>query len=109
MLNARANGVHVGFLRRDLLDEPPPEMDVLLAADTWYEGTLAERVLPWLRAAAAGGTRVLVGDPGRRYLPDPTTAGLRELARYDIHTTTVLEDRALVQARVFALDAAPPR
>ena len=30
---------------------------------------LAERVLPYLRRAAANGTRVLVGDPGRRYLP----------------------------------------
>jgi predicted nicotinamide N-methyase len=84
-------------------------VDVLLAADTWYEGPLAERVLPWLRAAAARGTRVLVGDPGRRYLPDPATAGLVELARYDVRTTTVLEDRAVVGARVFAMDATPPR
>jgi predicted nicotinamide N-methyase len=108
-LNARANGVHIAFLRRDLLDESPPEVDVLLAADTWYEGPLAERVLPWLRAAADRGSRVLVGDPGRRYLPDPATAGLLELASYDVHTTTVLEDRALVRARVFTLGAAPPR
>jgi predicted nicotinamide N-methyase len=108
-MNARANGVRIAFVRRDLLDEPPPDADVLLAADTWYEGPLAERVLPWLRTAAARGTRVLVGDPGRRYLPDPATAGLVELARYDVHTTTVLEDRALVEARVFALDAAPAR
>ena len=92
-----------------LLDEPSPEVDVLLAADTWYEGALAERVLPWLRAAAARGTRVLVGDPGRRYLPAPATAGLVELARYEVHTTTVLEDRPLVGAQVFVLDAAPPR
>jgi hypothetical protein len=35
--------------------------------------------------------------------------GLVELARYDVRTTTVLEDRALVGARVFAMDATPPR
>jgi predicted nicotinamide N-methyase len=99
-LNARANGAHITFIRRDLLDEPPPETDVLLAADTWYEGPLAERVLPWLRAAAARGTRVLVGDPGRRYLP---RGALRELARYEVRTTTILEDRSLVEARVFTL------
>ena len=63
-MNARANGVHLAFARRDLLPEPPPDVDVLLAGDTWYEGPLAERVLPWLRAAAARGIRVLVGDPG---------------------------------------------
>jgi predicted nicotinamide N-methyase len=102
-LNARANGVHVGYTGHDLLDGPPPDVDVLLAADTWYEGPLAERVLPWLRAAAARGTAVLVGDPGRRYLPDPAAAGLTELARYEVRTTTVLEDHETVTSRVFRL------
>ena len=105
-LNARANGVHVGYAGRDLLDEPPPAVDVLLAGDTWYEGPLAERVLPWLRAAAASGTLVLLGDPGRRYLPAAEPNGLVELARYEVRTTTVLEDRAVVTSRVFRLD--PP-
>jgi predicted nicotinamide N-methyase len=105
-LNARANHVHVAYATRDLLGDPPPAVDVLLAADTWYEGPLAERVLPWLRAAAAAGTRVLVGDPGRKYLPPPADNGLVELAAWPVHTTTTLEDRAVVEARVFAL---PPR
>jgi len=99
-LNARANGVRVGFIGRDLLDEEPPPADVLLAGDTWYEGPLAERVLPWLRRAAATGTRVLVGDPGRRYLP---ADGLVQLAAYDVQTTTQLEDRDIVRGRVFTL------
>ena len=99
-LNARANGVRVGFIGRDLLDEEPPPADVLLAGDTWYEGPLAERVLPWLRRAAAAGTRVLVGDPGRRYLP---ADGLVQLAAYDVRTTTQLEDRDIVRGRVFTL------
>ena len=103
-LNTRANHVRVAYSTRDLLDEPPPEVDVLLAADTWYEGPLADRVLPWLQAAAANGTRVLVGDPGRRYLPDPAGAGLIELARYPVHTTTTLEDRPVVEGRVFAVE-----
>lgn len=105
-LNARANHVHVAYATRDLLDEPPPAVDVLLAADTWYEGPLAERVLPWLRAAAASGTRVLVGDPGRKYLPPPTQAGLVELAGWPVHTTATLEDREVIVARVYVL---PPR
>ena len=99
-MNARANGVRVGFIGRDLLDDQPPEADVLLAADTWYEGPLAERVLPWLRRAAATGTRVLVGDPGRRYLP---ADALVPLAAYDVTTTTQLEDRAVLQSRVFTV------
>ncbi len=99
-LNARANRVRLDFVGRDLLDEAPPDVDVLLAADTWYEGPLAERVLPWLRAAADQGIRVLVGDPGRRYLP---ADGLVRLADYDVETTTQLEDRAVVRAHVFTL------
>ena len=101
-LNARANGIRLDFVGRNLLDEDPPDVDVLLAADTWYEGPLAERVLPWLRAAADRGIRVLVGDPGRRYLP---AAGLVALAAYDVETTTQLEDRAVLRARVFTLAA----
>lgn len=102
-LNARANGVRVAYATDDLLDRPAPAVDVLLAADTWYEGRLAERVLPWLRAAAASGTRVLVGDPGRKYLPQVADVGFTELASYPVRTTTTLEDRDVVVARVFAV------
>src|SRR4026209_187765 len=52
-LNARANRVRLAYSTRDLLDAPPPAVDVLLAADTWYEGPVAERFMPWLRASAA--------------------------------------------------------
>jgi len=104
-LNMRANGVRLTYRTRDLLDEPPPDVDVVLAADTWYEAALAERVLPWLRAASVQGSRVLIGDPGRKYLPDPAAIGFRELARYDVRTTTTLEDRDVVESRVFVLEA----
>ena len=100
-MNARANHQHVAFVRRDLLDEQPPAVDVLLAADTWYEGPLAERILPWLRAAADAGSTVLVGDPGRAYLPDPAAAGFERLTQYEVRTTTTLEDRELVVASVY--------
>jgi predicted nicotinamide N-methyase len=99
-LNARANRVGVSAMRADMLDDEPPDADVILAGDTWYEAGLAERVLPWLRRARAVGTDVLVGDPGRRYLP---TDALVELARYDVRTTTELEDLALKRASVYRL------
>jgi predicted nicotinamide N-methyase len=100
-LNARANGVRLQFDGRDLLDEEAPDVDVLLAADTWYEGPLAERVRPWLERAARRGSRVLLADPGRRYF---RAGGLRELAIYEVETTTQLEDRAVVRSRVFTID-----
>jgi predicted nicotinamide N-methyase len=99
-LNARANRVRVSAIRADILDEGPPDADVILAGDTWYEARLAERVLPWLRRARDGGIDVLVGDPGRRYLP---ADALVELARYDVRTTTELEDLELKRASVYRL------
>jgi predicted nicotinamide N-methyase len=99
-LNARANRCRMTTIRRDVLDDQPPEVDVVLAGDTWYEARLANRVLPWLERARAAGAEVLIGDPGRRYLP---ARALRELACYEVRTTTELEDLALKQGRVYAL------
>ena len=101
-LNAKANRVRVSALRRDLLDEDPPEVEVILAGDICYDATLAARVLPWLRSAHDRGIDVLLGDPGRRYLP---TGELVELACYDVRTTTELEDLDHKQGRVYALRA----
>jgi predicted nicotinamide N-methyase len=99
-LNARANGCRVTVVRRDVLDEGPPDVDVILAGDCWYEAPLAARVLPWLERARARGIDVLIGDPGRRYLP---ADGVTELARYGARTTTDLEDLGHREATVYAL------
>lgn len=99
-LNARANGQRLNVVGRDVLDEEPPDVDVILAGDCWYEARLAERVLPWLRRARNRGVDIVVGDPGRRYLP---TDELVELATYDVRTTTELEDLDRKTGRVYAL------
>jgi predicted nicotinamide N-methyase len=99
-LNARANGTRVSVVGRDVLDEDPPEADVVLAGDCWYEAGLAERATAWLRRVHAAGIEVLLGDPGRRYLP---IESLVELASYDVRTTTVLEDLEHKQGHVFEL------
>ena len=99
--NAKANDVRMGFVLDDLLDGEPPDADVVLAGDTWYEGPFAARVLPFLQRAAARGSRVLVGDPNRRYRPK---TGLDPLATYAVRTTTRLEDRDVVTARVSTVE-----
>lgn len=99
-LNARANRCRVTVLHRDVLDDEPPDVDVILVGDCSYDTTLAGRVLPWLQRARDNGIDVLVGDPGRRYLP---TDDLIELASYDTRTTTDLEDMGLTQGRVYSL------
>ena len=99
-LNARANGTRVAVVGRDVLDEDPPDADVVLAGDCWYEAGLAERATAWLRRARAAGIEVVLGDPGRRYLPLESVV---ELASYDVRTTTVLEDLEHKQGHVFSL------
>jgi len=104
-LNARANGCRVSVVRRDVLDDEPPDVEIILAGDCWYEAGLAQRVLPWLRWARDRGIDVLVGDPGRRYLPSDA---LVELARYEVRTTTELEDLDHKQGRVYAVRPVSP-
>jgi predicted nicotinamide N-methyase len=99
-LNARSNGRRITVVHRDVLEEEPPDVDVILAGDCWYDARLAERVLPWLLRGRDRGLDILVGDPGRRYLP---TTDLVELATYEVRTTTELEDLERKQGTVYAL------
>ncbi len=101
-LNAAANGLEVTARADDLLDGPPPDVDVVLAGDVFYDAAMAARVQPWLLAAAAAGTRVLVGDPGRHYLP---RALLRELRSLQVPTTRALEGVDVKTVRVYAVAA----
>lgn len=101
-LNANVNRVRVGFTRGDPLAAPPPSFDVILAGDVCYEQTMGNRMIDWLRIAAGRGTRVLVGDPGRRYLPP----GLPRLATYRVRTTRELEDAVEKETSVFTIPVA---
>ena len=76
-MNAHANHQHVTFVRRDLLEDAPPAVDVLLAADTWYEGPLADRILPWLRAGGRRRHHRPRRRPGSRLPPRPGRGRLR--------------------------------
>lgn len=99
-LNARANRVEVGFVHADLLDDPPPAVDVILAGDIAYEKPLAARVRAWLKQARKAGAEVLIGDPHRAYF-DPE--GLEQLAEYSVETTRELEDFAVKKSGVWRM------
>lgn len=103
-LNARANRHKIAVVLGDVLDDDPPEADIVLAGDCWYDAQLAARVLPWLQRIRDRGIEVLVGDPGRRYFP---ADALFALATYDVRTTTELEDLALKQGRVYTFRSSP--
>ncbi|MDX5392342.1 MAG: methyltransferase, partial [Caulobacteraceae bacterium] len=99
-VNATANGVTCDFTDADLLEVPPPAVDVILAGDICYEKPLAQRVMDWLGQARRQGAVVLIGDPGRSYFP---REGLDKLAEYQVPTTRELEDMEVKKTAVWAL------
>jgi predicted nicotinamide N-methyase len=98
-LNARINNVAIDLVREDLVGVEP-RWDVVLAGDVCYERPMAERVITWFRALAGRGVAILMGDPGRAYLPQ---SGLVELARYQVPTSLELEDRTQRETIVWRL------
>jgi predicted nicotinamide N-methyase len=99
-LNTQANGVVMEFTAEDLLDSDPPDVDVITAGDVSYERPFADRVHAWLRTAHERGVRVLLGDPGRTYLPK---SGLLPLAEYRVPTSRELEDQEVKRTGVWTL------
>jgi len=98
-LNAALNEVAITVATADLIDADP-QAGIVLAGDVCYERPMAERVVPWLRRLAARGALVLLGDPGRAYLP---TGGLVERARYAVPTSRELEDSTFKETVVWRL------
>jgi len=98
-LNAAHNGVMVD-IAGDLLDQPLPGCDLLLLGDICYEQPLAGRVEGWARSQAARGITVLLGDPGRTYVPK---GGLHALATYSVPTSRELEDLDVRRTVVYQL------
>ena len=100
--NAEANGLPVRTVEADLLDTDPEEQ-VILAGDVFYSQEMARRVLPFLRRAAFRGCLVLVGDPGRAYLP---TGGMIKQAGYDVPVIESLEGVTVRHTTVWQVQAA---
>ena len=99
-LNAAANGAAVAVATAEVIGAPGLLPEVVLAGDMCYERPLAERLTLWLRGLAHVGALVLIGDPGRAYLP---REGLAERARYAVPTSRDLEDREIRETIVWHL------
>src|SRR5690606_33036962 len=96
-LNARANDVEVEFTAQDLVGTPKG-WEIVLAGDVFYDKGFAERLVPWFLALAREGATVLVGDPGRYYLPK---SELTALATYEVPVTRALEDAEVKKTTVW--------
>lgn len=98
-LNAEANGVSIEARLDDLLSLDQG-WEVILAGDICYERELAAQVIDWLSALSARGATVLIGDPGRSYLPKDRLA---EVASYQVPVTRALEDAEIKKSSVWRL------
>jgi predicted nicotinamide N-methyase len=96
-LNAAANAVEVAYMETDLVGRDDG-WDVVLAGDVFYDKVFAERLLPWFSALRARGAEILIGDPGRAYLPK---SGLEKRAAYAVPVTRALEDAEVKNTTVW--------
>ncbi|MEO7531284.1 MAG: 50S ribosomal protein L11 methyltransferase [Sediminibacterium sp.] len=100
-LNASHNNVVLELIPTDLLGDPTDRRwDVILAGDIFYERDTASRAFDFLSRNAALGAAVLIGDPGRSYLPHKK---LHKIADYTVPVTRELEDAEIKQTAVWAL------
>ncbi len=96
-VNAQANGVIVTPLAEDIVGRDEG-WDAVLAGDICYEHDLAARVTEWLFALSRRGATILIGDPGRSYLPKDR---LENLAVYEVPVTRTLEDSDIKRSGVW--------
>ena len=100
-LNAAANGVVLTIRCEDIVGLSGA-WDAVLAGDICYDREMTLRVLDWLKVLQASGMDVVIGDPGRAFLPK---ADLVELAEYRVATTRAIEDMDVKHTKVFRLAA----
>ena len=101
-LNAAANGVAITVIGKDITTGSPPAIDLVLAGDVFYGQDVAWRVIPFLDRCLAAGIEVLVGDPGRAYLP---RSRLRLLAEYEVPDFGQTKGTASEPSGVFRFEA----
>ncbi|MCL6707377.1 methyltransferase [Pseudomonas sp. R2.Fl] len=96
-LNCGLNGVSVETTSDDVVGKSG-DWDVVLAGDVFYDRQFADFIIPWFTSLAASGVAVLVGDPGRSYLPRER---LSSLGTYEVPVTRVLEDSEVKKTTVW--------
>jgi predicted nicotinamide N-methyase len=88
-LNAAENAAAIEVAAADPIGAGAPDAGLVLVGDLFYDREIADRLVPWLTRLAEGGAEILVGDPGRAYLPKDR---LEALAVHSVPVTRELED-----------------
>lgn len=101
LLNASANHVSLDATTNNLIGVDG-DWDAVFVGDMCYEQPLAGEIEAWLRTLHAQGTAILIGDPGRTYLPKQ---GLEKLISYAVKTSRALEDTDVRNTSVWQFTA----
>lgn len=96
-LNAALNGVEIDYQSGDLVGKTV-DAEVLLAGDVFFDREMSAALIPWFEILTANGVTILVGDPGRAYLPRER---LFPLASYQVPVTRELEDAEVKKTSVW--------
>ncbi len=96
-LNAELNNVRIDAVVENLIGSEVTA-DILLAGDVFYDREFAGKLIPWFEQLSARGVTVLIGDPGRSYLPKER---LQRLAAYEVPVTRDLEDADVKRTTVW--------
>lgn len=99
-LNAQVNSVQIRATGDNLLDHSPPDHELLLVGDLFYEKDLSDAVLSWCRVAAERGSVVLIGDPKRSFFP---VDKFEPVAEYSVPVTRALEDSEIKRTLVWKM------
>ena len=70
---------------------------MILVGDLFYDRDIATALIAWLKAAPSA---VLIGDPGRTYLPKDA---LTKVAEYAVPVSRALEDAEIKRTGVWRL------
>jgi predicted nicotinamide N-methyase len=96
-MNAAQNGADIRFVGENQIGRMV-DADVVLAGDVFYDRDFAAALVPWFSTLAGEGKTVLVGDPGRSYLPKDR---LEQMAVYQVPVTRALEDSEVKKTTVW--------
>jgi predicted nicotinamide N-methyase len=96
-LNSRLNSIEIEFSAHNLIGQKLTA-EVLLAGDIFYDRAIAAAITPWFQALCANGCTILVGDPGRTYLPRQF---LSLLSEHEVAVTRALEDADVRKTNVW--------
>lgn len=95
--NAALNDVSIDVIHSDLVGEDQG-WDVVLAGDVFYEAGPGSGIADWLHGLSRRGATVLIGDPGRHFLPRDR---LEIVTRFNAAAGRALEDQDVALAKVW--------